>query len=104
MQDKDGNLISPGRTIRRPKYAETLERIRSNPEDMYDGELAMDIVNDVRSKGGVMTLEDLKQYQVKEVDPLNMTVKGLNLHTLPLPAGGPILIHMLLMAKGGRNH
>ena len=71
---------------------------------MYDGELAMDIVNDVRSKGGVMTLEDLKQYQVKEVDPLNMTVKGLNLHTLPLPAGGPILIHMLLMAKGGRNH
>ena len=104
MQDSDGNLISPGRTIHRPKYAETLERIRNDPEDMYEGELAKDIIDDVRSKGGVMTLEDLKQYQVKEVDPLKMKIKGLDLHTLPLPAGGPILIHMLLMGKGGSKH
>ena len=66
---------------------------------MYDGELAKDIVNDVRSNGGVLTLEDLKKYQVKEVDPLKMEIKDLKLHTMPLPAGGPILIHMLLMAK-----
>ena len=99
LLDKDGSIISPGSTIHRPKYAETLERIRNNAEGMYDGELAKDIVNDVRSNGGVLTLEDLKKYQVKEVDPLTMKIKDLKLHTMPLPAGGPILIHMLLMGQ-----
>lgn len=100
LQDKDGNIISFGTTIRRPKYAETLQRIRDNPEDMYDGELANDIIKDIQSNGGVMTLDDLKDYQVKNIDPLKMRIENLDLHTLPLPAAGPVLIHILLMGKG----
>ena len=103
LLDSDGDIISPGRTIHRPRYAETLERIRYNPEDMYSGELAKDIVEDVRSNGGMLTLEDLEEYHVKEAEPLKMKIKDLNLHTLPLPAGGPVLVHMLLMGKGESN-
>ena len=103
LLDKDGKLIEPGTTIKRPKYAETLERIRDNPDDMYEGELAKDIIEDIKSNGGLMTLDDLKQYKVKEVEPLKLKIEDLNLHTFPLPAGGPVLIHMLLMGKGKRN-
>ena len=67
---------------------------------MYEGELARDVIEDIKSKGGVMTIDDLKNYKVREVEPLKLRFEELNLYTLPLPAAGSILVHMLLMGKG----
>ena len=86
--------------IKRPDFARTLEKIRDSPNSMYDGELAETIVSDIRAKGGVVTLEDLKGYKAKERHPVKMNMGSLTLHTLPLPSGGPLLIHILRICKG----
>jgi len=85
--------------IKRENFARTLEKIRDHPNSMYDGELAETIVNDIKGKGGVMTLEDLKDYKVKEREPLKAKLDDLTLYTMPLPTGGPILIHILRICK-----
>ena len=36
-----------GEVLYIPKFAKPLERIRDNPEDFYNGELAKDIVQDI---------------------------------------------------------
>ena len=87
--------------IERRDYATTLEKIRDDPDSMYNGEIAETIIEDIRAKKGVMTLDDLKTYKVKEREPLTMKIGKLSLHTMPLPTGGPILIHILQICKGG---
>ena len=100
ITDKDGSIVKVGTTIKRPAYANTLRIIKDNPDDMYDGELAKDISNDVKAAGGVMTTDDLKNYAVKLEDVMKLKLDNLTLHTLPLPSGGPILIHMLMVCRG----
>ena len=97
---ENGSTITEGTIIKRPAYAQTLKRIKNNPEDMYEGALAQDIVDDIKNNGGVMTLEDLRDYKVKTTEIMKMKLDDLTLQTLPLPAAGPILIHMLMMGKG----
>ena len=97
---ENGSTITEGTIIKRPAYAQTLKRIKNNPEDMYEGELAQDIIDDIKNNGGVMTLEDLRDYEVKNMEIMKMKLDDLTLQTLPLPSAGPILIHMLMMGKG----
>ncbi|KAJ7375034.1 hypothetical protein OS493_001764 [Desmophyllum pertusum] len=70
----DGELKKRGELLRMPKFAKTLERIRDDPDDFYNGELAKDIVQDIQDGGGIFTLDDLKNYQVKFRRPMNGTV------------------------------
>ena len=86
--------------IKRPVFVETLKKVRDDPESFYTGDMAKTIVEDVTSKGGIMTLDDLKSYKVKTREPLKMKLKDLTLHTMPLPTGGPILMHILGICKG----
>ena len=90
--------------IKREDFARTLEKIRDHPNSMYDGELAETIVHDIKAKGGVMMLEDLKDYKVKEREPIKAKLGDLTLYTLPLPTGGPILIHILRICRGVYNN
>eukprot|EP00795_Rhopilema_esculentum_P015621 gene15621-6904_t len=99
ITEKDGSIVKVGATIKRPAYANTLRIIKDNPDAMYEGELAKDISDDVKSAGGVMTTDDLKNYAVKLEDVMKLKLDNLTLHTLPLPSGGPILIHMLMVCR-----
>ncbi len=98
---KNGSTVAEGTIIRRPKYARTLETIRDDPDDFYTGKLAETIVSDIRARGGDVTLEDMKNYEVKRPETLSMKIGDLVLHTLPRPSGGPVLIHILSICKGG---
>ena len=86
--------------IKRPIFVETLKKVRDDPESFYTGDIAETIVEDVTNKGGIMTLDDLKDYKVKTREPLKMKLKDLTLHTMPLPTGGPILMHILGICEG----
>ena len=86
--------------IKRPIFVETLKKVRDDPESFYTGDIAKVIVEDVTSKGGIMTLDDLKNYKVKTRESLKMKLKDLTLHTMPLPTGGPILMHILGICEG----
>src|SRR5580693_3213145 len=68
----DGRMFHPGDTIRQPELAATLKRIAKNgAAEFYRGETAKMIVDDVQRLGGLITLEDLAQYQPKVREALH---------------------------------
>ena len=83
-----------------PKFARTLERIRDNPEDFYYGELAKDVVKDVKDGGGIITLDDLKNYKVKFRNPINGKVGEYSWYSTPPPGSGVVLSFILNILKG----
>ena len=83
-----------------PKFADTLERIRNDPEGFYNGELAKDIVQDIKDGGGIFTLDDLKNYKVKFRRPTNGTVGNYSWYSTPPPGSGVVLSLIINILKG----
>jgi gamma-glutamyltranspeptidase/glutathione hydrolase len=70
----DGKIFHPGDTIRQPELAATLKRIAKNgAAEFYRGETAQMLVDDMKRMGGLITLEDLSQYQPKVRQALHAT-------------------------------
>lgn len=56
--------------------AETLERIATHgADDFYTGEIAKNLVKDIQSAGGIITLDDLKNYEYVNILVKNEGVK-----------------------------
>ena len=94
LLDKDWKT---GDTIRYPKLAETLKRIKANGRDeFYKGETAKIIVDQVQKLGGIMTKEDLASYEVKWRDPITFMYKGHKIISMPPPSSGGICLAQIL--------
>ena len=83
-----------------PKFARTLERIRDDPDSFYTGSLAQDIVKDIRDGGGIITLEDLKNYKTEVRTPLSAKMGNYTWYTNPPPGSGAVLSLILNILKG----
>ncbi len=93
----DGKLFRAGDTFKQPELAATLKRIAKNgAADFYRGETAKMIVDDMQRLGGLITLEDLAQYQPKVRQALhaNYTLDGhkWDVLTSPPPSSGGVAI------------
>ncbi|EDO33350.1 predicted protein, partial [Nematostella vectensis] len=97
---EDGKLRKLGETIKLPKLARTLEQIRDDPESFYTGDLARDIVNELQEEGGLITLEDMRNYKVKVRKPLKFPFGEYNVFTTPPPGSGTVLNLILNILKG----
>src|SRR5690606_6496678 len=82
--------------------AATLKRIaRSNGRDFYEGTTATMIVEEMAAGAGAITLEDLKNYQVIEREPVVGTYRDHQIISMPAPSSGGIhLLHMLNILEG----
>lgn len=100
--NEDGKLKQLGETLYMPKFAKTLERIRDHPEGFYSGELAKDIVKDIQERGGIITLDDLKNYRVKFRRPMNGSLGNYSWYSTPPPGSGVVLSFILNILKGKR--
>lgn len=98
--NEDGELKKLGEILYMPKFARTLERIRDNPEDFYFGELARDIVQDIKDGGGIFTREDLKNYKVKFRKPMEGKFGEYSWYSTPPPGSGVVLSFILNILKG----
>jgi gamma-glutamyltranspeptidase len=59
-----GDVYQEGDRIPRPGFAQTLRVIQSEGADaVYTGSLAQTFVDDIQDMGGLITLEDLANYQ-----------------------------------------
>lgn len=86
-----------GDTIKNIKFAETLKKISEfGPEAFYEGEIAEMIVRDVKKSGGIMTIDDLKNYKSVWRDPVKFKYKDLEIISMSLPSSGGILIGQIL--------
>ncbi|HRI58966.1 MAG TPA: gamma-glutamyltransferase [Saprospiraceae bacterium] len=83
------------------ELAQTLERIAGYGRDgFYTGGTATLIVNEVGKQGGIMTLEDLQNYQSVWRTALEFDYKDLHIITMPPPSSGGIILRQLLAMTG----
>lgn len=101
--NSQNDVLKYGDKIKRPKLADTLEKISINGADIfYEGEIGKTIVEDVEKEGGILSEIDMKSYKVRWLKPLvmNLTNSGEKLYTVPLSGSGAILIFILNVLKG----
>ncbi len=88
-----GKYFEEGDTLRQPDLAQTLARMQKNgAREFYEGETARLIAKDMRAHNGLITLEDLKNYQPKERVPLRGTYRGYPIISMPPPSSGGIVL------------
>ena len=96
--DEDGTAPDVGDTIRNRDLARTYRMIaRGGPRAFYRGELAEAIVDAVTAAGrganhtwrqGLMTEQDLRNYEALRRDPTHMTYRGLDVWGMGPPSSG----------------
>jgi gamma-glutamyltranspeptidase/glutathione hydrolase len=102
----DGKMFHAGDTFKQPELAATLKRIAKNgAAEFYRGETAQMIVDDMKRMGGLITLEDLAQYQpkVRQALQANYELDGhkWDVITSPPPSsGGVAIIEAMNMLQG----
>ena len=93
---ENGDLKQVGQLFKNLDLANTLERIAlQGAESFYSGEIAEEIVADMAANGGLLSKEDLLQYQTTRTDPLMGTYRGFQIATNHPPGGGIMLLEML---------
>ncbi len=86
-----------GDTIRNPLLAKTLERIKTHGRDgFYKGKTADFIVNKVQNLGGIITKEDLENYNVKWREPIIFNYNSHKIISMPPPSSGGICLAQIL--------
>ncbi|MGD1155962.1 MAG: gamma-glutamyltransferase [Terriglobia bacterium] len=93
----DGHLYEPGETLLQPELARTLAEIaRHGPRAFYRGTVAKAFEATMRKYNGLISRNDLKQYQAKLRSPLVGHFRGYDILGVPPPSsGGTMLIEML---------
>jgi gamma-glutamyltranspeptidase / glutathione hydrolase len=98
---RDGKYYQPGEIFRQPELARTLERIAKNPDDFYHGAMAREIAADIQKGGGLVSADDLANYDVKEREPIRGTYRGYDVISAPPPSSGGIaLVEILNILEG----
>lgn len=85
-----GDPLPVGYLLKNSRYAETLDIIASNPNSMYEGDLAAQIVNAVRRepRPGDMTIDDLAAYKPVKRQALCTNYRELQICSAPPPFSG----------------
>lgn len=99
---RGGVPYEAGETWRQPDLAGTLERIRLEGRDgFYRGETARLLAEEMRRGGGLITEQDLADYEAREREPVRGTFHGIEVIGMcPPSSGGTALIEMLNVLEG----
>ena len=82
--------------IRNPGLAKALRLIQEQGRDaFYKGDIADAIVAKVQANGGVMTKDDLAEFQSEWVEPISTNYHGYDVFELPPPGQGFAALEML---------
>lgn len=91
-----GHLIEEGEAFRNPDLAGTMEALARNDkkgiELFYQGDIAHKIAHEIGEKGGLITRQDLAQYETIIRKPLAVHYRGIDMVTNPPPSLGGALI------------
>ena len=94
-----------GKIFKQPALAATLQRIANNPDEFYTGLTARQITAQMIRSGGLITMEDLANYNAVWRTPLIETWRDYTVVTTPPPSSGGIaLVQMLKMRDFADQH
>ena len=96
-----------GETVSLPRLGRTMERIAEEGADVvYEGEVAEAIAEEVQSKGGFLTVDDLAAFEPEFLDPVSTTYNGVEVFELPPNNQGLVALEALNIAEeiGAGDH
>ena len=98
---RNGRYYESGEIFVQPELARTLERIAANPDDFYKGAMARELAAEMKRGGGLITAEDMAEYEVKERQPIRGSYRGFEIISAPPPSsGGVTLLETLNILEG----
>ena len=102
---KDGTFYDWNENFQQPELARTLGRIAQNgAREFYEGETARILASQMEKNGGLITMEDLREYQPVERKPLEGDYKGYHIITSPPPSSGGVGILQILAMLDGTGY
>ncbi len=98
----DGSEFRAGDVFVQQDLARSLRLIaEQGPQAFYRGSIAERIARDMQKNGGLITMEDLGNYEALIRKPVTGTYQGYQIISMPPPSsGGTILIEMLNILEG----
>lgn len=97
-----GRPISPGTVVRLPGLAAALAELVDRRADLFTGPVGAAVVDAVRARGGVLTVDDLVRHARAEWVPCAAGTAGpYRAWTTPAPTHGPALLHAVASAIPG---
>ena len=89
----------PGDTIINNAYAETLRKIMTEGQDgFYKGKVAEDMIETIEGKGGIMTMQDLSDYNSVWRDPVRFEYKDYDIISMSFPSSGGVILGQMMKA------
>ena len=102
---RNGKAFEMGDTLKQPELAVVLGRIaKQGAKDFYEGETARKLAAEMAANGGLVNLDDLKNYQAVERVPLTGKYKGYEVITAPPPSSGGIGVLQMMGMLEGTNY
>ncbi len=98
----DGSDYEPGDRLVQTDLAGSLRAIaKDGPDAFYRGEIAARIAAAVKDAGGLITTEDLAQYEAVARQPVEGTYRGYDILSMPPPSsGGTHIVEILNILEG----
>lgn len=89
----DGKPLLPGDFLQQPELVNTILRLRDYGTDgFYKGPVARAIVDTVKANGGIIEMDDLKDYKVRWLKPAETTYQGYKIYMMPLPSSAGVVM------------
>jgi gamma-glutamyltranspeptidase/glutathione hydrolase len=93
----DGNALRPGERLVQQDLAQSLRLIADQgPDAFYKGDIARRIAAEMKSGGGLITMEDLAAYRAVIRKPAVGTYRGYEVRSMPPPSSGGVHIVQIL--------
>ncbi len=111
FEHPDGKPYKAEEILRQPDLAKTLRAISAEGvRGFYEGPVAKLIEDEMKQGGGLITVEDLKNYKPIEREPVRGTYRGFDIASMPPPSSGGVHVIEILnilegydLAKLGHN-
>ncbi|MDE0229582.1 MAG: gamma-glutamyltransferase, partial [Spirochaetaceae bacterium] len=97
-----GAVPSPGDLIVMEDLAASLELIAAHgPQVLYGGSLGAAVAEEMAAGGGLVTLQDLREYEIQARVPVRGTYRGYEIVSAPpTSSGGTHIVQMLNLLEG----
>ncbi len=96
--------LKAGKNFKQPELAAVLSRIANNgAKEFYEGKTADLLVAAMKRGNGLITKQDLRQYQAIWREPIQAEWNGYRVITAPPPSSGGIGLVQLLKMKAARH-
>ncbi|MEG4217278.1 gamma-glutamyltransferase [Microcoleus sp. Pol14C6] len=97
---RGGILYQPGELLVQRDLARTLRQIAENPQSFYTGDIARAIAADMAKNGGLITLEDLKNYTPIWRNPVCGNFRTYEICAMSPPSSGGVHLLQILNILG----